>query len=95
MSKEIKHKLTQEQIAAIERITNRGQRAEVVPVKDGLKILRVLRQEEKWHTGVVELEYTSDLRSDAARIAGSIPAASTNADMAQQADAASSNLAIL
>lgn len=47
MSKEIKHKLTQEQIEAIERITNRGQRAEVVPVKDGLKILRVVRQEEK------------------------------------------------
>lgn len=47
MSKEIKHKLTQEQIEAIERITNRGHRAEVVPVKDGLKILRVVRQEEK------------------------------------------------
>lgn len=47
MSKEIKHKLTQEQIEAIERIANRGQRAEVVPVKDGLKILRVVRQEEK------------------------------------------------
>ena len=39
--------IPQEQIEAIERITNRGQRAEVVPVKDGLKILRVVRQEEK------------------------------------------------
>lgn len=47
MSEKIKYKLTQEQIEAIERITNRGQRAEVVPVKDGLKVLRVVRQEEK------------------------------------------------
>lgn len=47
MSEKIKHKLTKEQIAIIERIVNNGQRAEVVPVKDGLKILRVVRQEEK------------------------------------------------
>lgn len=47
MSEKIKYKLTQEQIEAIERITNRGQRAEVVPVKDSLKVLRVVRQEEK------------------------------------------------
>lgn len=47
MSKEIEHKLTKEQITIIERIVNNGQRAEVVPVKDGLKVLRVVRKEEK------------------------------------------------
>ena len=47
MSKEIKHKLTEKEIEAIERVVNSGQRAEVVPVKDGLKVLRVVRQEEK------------------------------------------------
>lgn len=47
MSKEVKHKLTAQQIEAIERIADRGQRAEVVPVKDGLKVLRVVRQEER------------------------------------------------
>ena len=47
MSEKIEHKLTKEQITIIERVVNRGQRAEVVPVKDGLKILRVVRQEEK------------------------------------------------
>lgn len=47
MSEKIIHKLTEKEIEAIERVVNRGQRAEVVPVKDGLKILRVVRQEEK------------------------------------------------
>lgn len=47
MSEKIERKLTKEQIEAIERVVNRGHRAEVVPVKDGLKILRVVRQEEK------------------------------------------------
>lgn len=47
MSEKIIHKLTEKEIEAIERVVNRGQRAEVVPVKDGLKILHVVRQEEK------------------------------------------------
>lgn len=47
MSEKIEHKLTKEQITIIERIVNNGQRAEVVPVKDGLKILRVVRKEER------------------------------------------------
>ncbi len=47
MDNQIKYKLTEKQIESIERVVNRGQRAEIVPVKDGLKILRVVRQEEK------------------------------------------------
>lgn len=46
MEKTVK-KLTAEQIAAIERVVNRGDRAEVVPVKDGVKILRAKREEVK------------------------------------------------
>jgi len=40
-------KLTPEQIKAIEDTVNRGDRAEVVPVRDGLKILRARREEVK------------------------------------------------
>ncbi|MBR0161945.1 MAG: hypothetical protein IJQ02_11780 [Oscillospiraceae bacterium] len=42
------YRLTREQIGAIERAVNRGDRAEVVPLKDGkIKILRVRREEAK------------------------------------------------
>lgn len=47
MSKEPERRLTPEQIKAIEDTVNRGDRAEVVPVKDGLKILRTRREEVK------------------------------------------------
>lgn len=44
MSEKIEHKLTKEQIAIIERIVNSGQRAEIIPVKDGVKVVRVKRE---------------------------------------------------
>lgn len=48
--KEQEHRrLTPEQVKVIEEIVNRGDRAEVVPVKDGLKILRTRRDEVKPH----------------------------------------------
>lgn len=40
-------KLSEQQILLIERIVNKGDRVEVVPVKDGLKILHVRREEAK------------------------------------------------
>lgn len=40
-------KLSEQQILLIERIVNKGDRVEVVPVKDGLKILHVWREEAK------------------------------------------------
>lgn len=43
----MEYRLSPEQIAAIERVVNKGDRAEVVPVKDGLKILRTRREEIK------------------------------------------------
>ena len=46
MEKEQK-RLTAEQIEAINRITSRGDRVEVVPVKEGLKLLRTRREEVK------------------------------------------------
>ena len=45
--KDIFRKLTEQQILLIERIVNKGDRVEVVPVKDGLKILHVRREEAK------------------------------------------------
>lgn len=44
MGSESTYKLTQEQVKLIERVVNKGDRAEVVPVKDGLKILRTRRE---------------------------------------------------
>ena len=41
---ENKYRLTQEQIEAIERVVNRGDRVEIVPVRDGLKIMKVRRE---------------------------------------------------
>ena len=38
------YKLTEEQIKAIEEVVSKGDRAEVVPVKDGLLILRTRRE---------------------------------------------------
>ena len=43
MPEKIVYKLTPEQIAAIEAVVSRGDRVEVVPVKDGLKLLRTRR----------------------------------------------------
>lgn len=43
----MEYRLTEEQIAAIEAVVRKGDRAEVVPVKDGLKILRAHREEIK------------------------------------------------
>ena len=45
MGKQPEYKLTPEQIRAIEATVSRGDRVEVVPVKDGLKILRTKREE--------------------------------------------------
>lgn len=42
-----KYHLTRQQIEAIEKIANGGDRAEIIPVKDGLKIMRVRREEAK------------------------------------------------
>ena len=47
MGKEEPKRLTREQIRAIEQVTSRGDRVEVVPVKDGLKLLRTRREEVK------------------------------------------------
>lgn len=45
VSKEAQHKLTAEEIQAIERVLSKGDRAEIVPVKDGKnKILKVSRE---------------------------------------------------
>ena len=46
MEKEEK-KLSAKQIEAIERITSKGDRVEVIPVKEGLKLLRTRREEVK------------------------------------------------
>ena len=47
MGKEEPKRLTPEQIRAIEQVTSRGDRVEVVPVKEGLKLLRTRREEVK------------------------------------------------
>lgn len=47
MSRQTEYKLTSDQIAAIEATVARGDRVEVVPVKDGLRLLRVHRSEIK------------------------------------------------
>lgn len=41
------YKLTPQQIAAAERVLNRGDRVELVPLKDGVKVLRTKREEVK------------------------------------------------
>lgn len=43
----ITYKLTEEQIKAIESVVAKGDRAEVVPVRDGLMILRTRREKVK------------------------------------------------
>ena len=47
MGEKTVYKLTPGQIAAIEATLARGDRAEVVPVKDGIKIPRARREEVK------------------------------------------------
>lgn len=47
MSEKTDYKLTPEQISAIESVVNRGDRVEIVPVKEGFKILKVQRGEVK------------------------------------------------
>lgn len=39
------YKLTVEQIQAIEQTLNKGDRVEIIPVKDGAKILHINRKE--------------------------------------------------
>ena len=40
-------KLEQSEIAAIERTLAKGDRVEIIPVKDGVKVVRVKREEVK------------------------------------------------
>lgn len=47
MSGKDERKLTAEQVELINNVVSKGDRAEVVPVKDGLKILRARREEVK------------------------------------------------
>ena len=47
MGEKVVYKLTPGQIAAIEATLARGDRVEVVPVKDGIKLLRARRDEVK------------------------------------------------
>lgn len=42
-------RLTQEQIQKIEEIINKGDRIEVIPVKDGIKIIQETRKEIKFN----------------------------------------------
>lgn len=44
MDREQPKKLTPEQIRIIEQVTSNGDRVEIVPVKDGLKLLRTRRE---------------------------------------------------
>lgn len=47
MKEETKYNLTPEQIKAINAVTSRGDRVEIIPVKDGLKILKIKREQVK------------------------------------------------
>jgi hypothetical protein len=47
MAEKFVYRLTEAQIRAIEATLAKGDRAEVVPVKDGIKILRARREEVK------------------------------------------------
>ena len=47
MGEKVVYKLTPGQIQAIEETLARGDRVEVVPVKDGIKLLRARREEVK------------------------------------------------
>lgn len=38
------YKLTPEQVNAIESVVNKGDRVEIIPVRDGLKIMKVRRE---------------------------------------------------
>ena len=40
-------KLTAEQIAAIEKTLNHGERVELIPTKDGVKLIKVVRRNVK------------------------------------------------
>ena len=42
-------RLTQEQIQKIEEVINKGDRIEVIPVKDGVKIIQESRKEIKFN----------------------------------------------
>ena len=53
MGKEEPKKLTQEQIRMIEQVTSKGDRVEIVPVKEGLKLLRTRREEVKAPTATI------------------------------------------
>ena len=47
MSQKRAYKLTRLQIMTIEAVISAGDRAEIVPVRDGVKILRARREEAK------------------------------------------------
>lgn len=47
MSGKSEKRLTIEQIAAIERVLNRENRVELIPIRDGIKVLEVRRKEVK------------------------------------------------
>lgn len=42
-------RLTQEQVQKIEEVINKGDRIEVIPVKDGIKIIQETRKEIKFN----------------------------------------------
>lgn len=42
-------RLTQEQIQKIEEVINKGDRIEVIPVKEGIKIIQETRKEIKFN----------------------------------------------
>lgn len=42
-----KYKLTEEQVKQIQAVLSRGERVEVIPTKDAIKLLQVKRQEIK------------------------------------------------
>ena len=42
-----KRKLTREQLEAVERVLSADNRVELIPVKDGVKVLEVKRKEVK------------------------------------------------
>jgi len=54
MGKEEPKKLTKDQIRMIEQVTSKGDRVEVVPVKEGLKLLRTRREEVKAPTANID-----------------------------------------
>ena len=55
MTDENVYKLQQEHIETIEAIVGKGDRVEIIPVKDGLRILRIRREEVKPDTNSLSM----------------------------------------